>query len=127
MGQVPDEIAATVRTFLGDTMEASYVSSPRHRECETCRGLGKVRTGSHVPQFDTLTCETCKGSGFYPPPGGTVSVTADPSAEQTAVNGDHFTAPDAEADPWGSPRLLADGMPNPNYGRMPQFKDASLP
>jgi hypothetical protein len=33
----------------------------------------------------------------------------------------------ADADAWGSPRLLDDGQENPNYGRMPQYKDKSLP
>jgi hypothetical protein len=36
-------------------------------------------------------------------------------------------APAADSDPWGSPRLLHDGQPNPNYGRMPQYRDPNFP
>jgi hypothetical protein len=30
-------------------------------------------------------------------------------------------------DVWGSPKLLPDGQENPNYGKMPQYKNPTLP
>ena len=48
-----------------------------------------------------------------------IAAAAAPSAEGPAVV--------ADADAWGSPRLLADGQENPNYGRMPQYKDPAYP
>lgn len=126
-GRLPEDIVAVVRSFLGDTAEADYKPSPTHRRCDHCDGLGKVKTGSLVPNYDVLACGQCKGSGFLPPPGGSSNGSAEHEPALVPVTPDGYEAPKGDTDPWGSPRLLENGLENPNWGRMPQFKSATLP
>lgn len=126
-GRLPAEIVAVVDLFLGHQREADYLPSPDTHACEGCDGLGKVRSGSRVANQELLMCPRCNGSGFYPPAG-----LRDASAPPPRLDGngnilETFKAERADTDPWGSPLLLANGTENPNYGRMPQFKDANLP
>lgn len=126
-GRIPEEIVSVVQSFLGVQREADYLPSPTTRGCEACGGLGKVKSGSQVPNYATLTCAECKGTGFVPPPG---SVSVAGTAENVMPPDPHangFTAPTSDADAWGSPRLLDNGLENPNYGKMPQYKSAALP
>lgn len=104
-----------------------YVQSSAFRTCGECEGWGMVTTGSKVPGKERATCATCKGYGYVPPPGANVAAGAVPAGD----NGQAHELPDGplleDADAWGSPRILADGRENPNYGKMPQYKDAGLP
>jgi hypothetical protein len=126
-GRMPPEVAQVVDMFLGRTLEAEYKDNAETGACEACDGLGKVRSGSKVAHFALLTCPRCQGTGFFPPPnsGAPVQVTGAPVA--AVADGEPFRAAQADADPFGSPRLLTNGTENPNYGKMPQFKDSTLP
>lgn len=126
-GRVPDEVKAIVQDYLGVVQEADYPESPNVSTCRACNGLGKVRTGSRVPQWATLTCEACRGHGFTPPPGSSTSGGGGVEVSAVVSGPQQVPTPPEEADVWGSPRLLPDGMPNPNYGRMPQYKDPQWP
>jgi hypothetical protein len=104
-----------------------YVAAQGMRTCETCQGWGKVRTGSRVAGQEITSCPTCRAFGYVPPPGVNVATgEIDASANGPAAPSADF-GPPADSDPWGSPRLMPDGQLNPNYGRMPQYKDATLP
>jgi hypothetical protein len=109
------------------TQEADYPASPDVRRCGKCDGLGKVATGSRVPKWTTISCGDCRGHGFVPPPGMVANGSGPPERVVVAVGAGDQSGPPADADPWGSPRLLPDGQENPNYGRMPQYKAAELP
>jgi hypothetical protein len=122
-----DEIHARLLEVLRTPSAPEYVADPGHKMCDACHGYGKVRTGSKVPGQEIGTCGPCRGYGFVPPPGVNVQ-----TGEIDAAAGVHEAAPQdfgppADRDPWGSPRILPDGQENPNYGRMPQFKNPSLP
>lgn len=122
LGAFPDEVAANVKYALGLAREQEYEQARNLDTCGDCRGLGKVKTGSQVGNYMTITCPRCKGHGYFPPPGAassgngtaTVSVPA-----EVAISFDH-TDPDRDA--WGEPRVLPDGTLNDNFGKMPQFK-----
>jgi hypothetical protein len=74
-----------------------------------------------------VKCLRCKGQGFV---GDAELPTAEPvPASNGEVEFPEDTGPlvTGDADVWGSPRILDDGQENPNYGKMPQYKDKSLP
>lgn len=112
---------------LREPAAPEYRAATQVRQCGDCDGYGKVNSGSKLPQHSTVTCPACKGYGYVPPPvpGGNGVVTA-PVAGIELAQEEEQEAP-ADADIWGSPRLLPDGQENPNYGKMPQYKIASLP
>ena len=118
-----DDNQARLLEVLRTPGAPEYVAAPDVRRCDHCLGYGKGQTGSRVPGQETKVCGSCKGFGFVPPPGGEGAAVA-----SFDVNG---SSPDpgmqADEDPWGSPRILTDGQLNPNYGRMPQYKEATLP
>jgi len=122
MGRVPEEVAANVKMFLGLAREKDYPASDTHTMCGVCQGLGKVSTGSRVPDHATITCHACKGYGYTPPP----SPSASPggfnggSVERHDIPAEDLPQPDR--DNWGEPRVLPDGSLNENYGKQPQFK-----
>jgi hypothetical protein len=121
-GRVPKEEMNATMMFLGYAQEAEYKQSARFHTCDACGGLGKVKSGSRVAQWETLTCQVCRGYGYEPPPGdlGNGLVTAAPLAPAEHIEPSGAGVPDV--DPSGEPRLLPDGRENPNYGKWPQYK-----
>jgi hypothetical protein len=77
-GRVPDEIKVPILTFFGIQQEADYELDPDQPSCSKCKGKGKVRTGSAVPNYRTLPCPRCKGSGLEPQAGGMQNGPAEP-------------------------------------------------
>lgn len=126
-GRLPAEVVQVVELFLGRQQEAEYRSNAETKACDGCDGLGKVKSGSKVANYALLTCPQCQGTGFYPPPNGAVPTAPPPVKDGNGNLVETFRAEQTNEDPWGSPRLLANGTENPNYGRMPQYKDATLP
>jgi len=112
---------------LREPSAPEYRPATQVRQCGDCEGYGKVLSGSKLPQHATVTCPACKGYGYIPPPvPGANGVVTAPVAPLEQAQEEEPEAP-ADADIWGSPRLLPDGQENPNYGKMPQYKIASLP
>jgi hypothetical protein len=104
-----------------------YSPAQHVRRCQLCDGWGVVLSGSRVAGKGQVKCQMCKGNGFV---GDAILPTEAPSPNgEVEVEFPDDTGPlvVADADAWGSPRLLDDGQENPNYGRMPQYKDKSLP
>jgi hypothetical protein len=104
-----------------------YHQAQHVRRCQLCDGWGVVLSGSRVAGKGQVKCQLCKGNGFVgdavipgnePPQNGEVEV------EFPEDTGPLVTE---DTDVWGSPRILDDGQENPNYGKMPQYKDKSLP
>ena len=126
-GRVPQEIKDGVLHFLGFAREVEYRQSSMHRTCDLCGGEGKVQTGSKVAEWKSLPCPSCKGYGFVPPPGAAVNGSDEQAAAAVAPILDPHSNPPVDTDPSGEPRILPDGMPNPNFGKWPQFKVAVPP
>lgn len=122
MGRVPAEVEANVKTFLGLAREKDYPASDTHSMCGICQGLGKVSTGSRVPDHATITCHACRGFGYTPPPArsGADEIANGAQPDYSTLTPHDFEQPDR--DNWGEPRVLPDGTLNENYGKMPQFK-----
>jgi hypothetical protein len=135
MGHIPpledaqpsSELQARLLDVLRTPVEPHYLSAPNGRKCETCDGWGVVLTGSRKAGRERAECPICKGNGFVShgvlaaPQNGDAPPLAlvSPEDESPLVVGD--------ADIWGSPKVLPDGQENPNYGKMPQYKNPTLP
>ena len=130
-GQYPEEILAAITEYVRGSDQAHYKPATQVRECVDCGGYGKVLSGSRLEQHKTVTCPACKGYGYVPPPVPSSSGNGYSQAAQIEGAGigapTEDTEPPADADIWGSPRLLPDGQENPNYGKMPQYKNPTLP
>ena len=121
------ELQARLIDVLKTPNEPDYMGAPNARKCGTCDGWGKVKSGSRVAGKTLVQCPTCGGNGYQGQgapvtngaPTGDVIELHPPEDEAPLVSGD--------ADIWGSPRLLDDGQENPNYGKMPQYKNPALP
>lgn len=112
---------------LAGPARPEYVDSPDRHMCDVCNGYGEVLTGSKVPGKGRIKCATCRGYGFTPPLG---IAHADPGSADADLEPPAPAAPLAvadQSDAWGSPKYLDDGQENPNWGRMPQYKDPNLP
>ena len=125
--QPANETHARLLEVLRSPEGPDYRDARDVRQCEFCSGWGKVKTGSRKAFNETVDCTACGGYGYVPPPSaGAAGVVVAHPAESGQVEEDHdvFTNPSTGR---VSPRLLADGQPNPNYGRMPQYKDPAYP
>ena len=114
---------------LREPAAPEYQAATSSRQCGDCGGWGKVLSGSRLAQHETVACPTCKGYGYVPPPVPSQNGYAE-AAQVTPLGvglEEDESEPPADADIWGSPRLLPDGQENPNYGKMPQYKDRNLP
>jgi hypothetical protein len=125
--QPRDDLHAHLLDVLRQPAAPDFNQAQHVRRCQLCDGWGVVLSGSRVAGKGQVKCQMCKGNGFVgdaiiptdaPSPNGEVEVEF-PEDTGPLVTGD--------ADVWGSPRLLDDGQENPNYGKMPQYKDKSLP
>jgi hypothetical protein len=127
LAQPRDETHARLLDVLRSPAAPDYVAASGMRTCEVCQGWGKVKTGSRVAGQEITACPTCRAFGYVPPPGSVQGEVFTADGDGGSVNAPTDFGPQADADPWGSPRVMPDGQLNPNYGRMPQYKDDSLP
>lgn len=121
-GLIEEGTKQAALAFLGFAREQEYEADPETRECATCKGKGKTKTGSHVAGKETRACPTCRGSG------ATGLALTDMERMSNGHKDEPWTLAEAssadapERDNWGEPRILPDGRENPNYGRQPQYK-----
>jgi hypothetical protein len=126
-----DDLHGHLLEVLKNPAQPEYRQAQHVRNCATCDGWGKVKSGSRVAGKELVVCPGCKGTGFQ---GDAITLTT-PSFPARPQNGEvevEFPADvqplvSEDADVWGSPRLLDDGQENPNYGKMPQYKIAGYP
>jgi hypothetical protein len=98
----PDEATITrVRVAIGMPDLTNYAPSSTERQCDDCRGLGRVRTGSTVQQYETATCDACAGKGFV--------------ASRPRMNGEPAELP-AEPGPAAPAELHDDGIRRDMFG-----------
>jgi hypothetical protein len=110
------------------TPDAPDYSQAQHvRRCQLCDGWGVVLSGSRVAGKGQVKCQMCKGNGFVGDAIVPNEAPAEPSNGEVEFPDDTGPLVTGDADVWGSPRILDDGQENPNYGKMPQYKDKSLP
>jgi hypothetical protein len=121
------EMQAAMIGALSQPLQADYRAAPHAHRCEDCDGYGVVQSGSRKPGNETIPCPTCKALGYVTDPRfpANGNVSAGEAGQLVAVGAPEPVIEDADA--WGSPRLMADGQENPNYGRMPQYKNPDLP
>lgn len=121
------DVQARLLDVLKNPAAPEFQSARHVRQCGDCGGWGQVLSGSRVAGKERVVCPTCKGQGFQgdaigapvqQASNGTVEADFPPDTQPLVAD---------DADVWGSPRLLDDGQENPNYGKMPQYKNPSLP
>lgn len=111
-----EETAARVRIAIGLPDVSNFAPSATERQCDDCRGLGRVRTGSTVPKKETATCDACAGNGYV--------------ASRPRLNADASApAPDAATD--SAAPIVDDGIErdmfgtpatDPDFGKMPNMR-----
>lgn len=114
---VDDEQRAAVLVTLGVDPDPEYVAADDARACDYCKALGKVSTGSNVPEHRTKLCGHCGGTGWQmvsatptPPP---THENGKPPLELAVVAGPAGPEPDA----WGRP------VGHKHYGLHPAYID----
>lgn len=127
VGGFPREIVSQTNEVMTGFKQVEYKQLPGFQTCPTCDGEGKGLTGSRVPGKEQADCPHCQARGYLAP-------LAEQANGHAAVPPTALTAPDVPAfqsdedvDSWGEPRTLPDGRDNPNFGRMPQFKQLIAP
>jgi hypothetical protein len=125
--QPRDDLHAHLLDVLRAPESPDYAQAQHVRRCALCDGWGVVLSGSRVAGKNRVTCQMCKGNGFVGD--AIVAGQQQPQNGEVEVEFPEDTGPlvTGDEDVWGSPRLLDDGQENPNYGKMPQYKDKSLP
>lgn len=104
---------------LGDLSQ--YEADTFSMECQRCKGLGVVRSGSHVNGQQTLRCLGCDGNGWV----ANGPERAKQAAQAQAAPASGNTPPDVgslpDVDPWGTP------AGHPDYGKSPPYRQFPLP
>jgi hypothetical protein len=112
-----EETTNRVRIAIGMPDLSNLAPSATETQCNDCRGLGEVRTGSTVPGKEKIKCDACAGKGYV----GTrprLNLADDP--QDGGPSGDNVVAfPDdgVERDMFGTPAT------DPDYGKMPNMRD----
>ncbi len=112
----PENVVEAVRAVIGLPDLSNYPESTTEKQCPTCKGTTKVRTGSLDSRFETLPCDDCEGKGF-------VEARARKHADAQV-----FQLPTANGEP---PPPIDDGVKrdmfgtpetDPDYGKMPNMR-----
>lgn len=122
-----NELQAHLIDVLRAPEAPDYPAAADVGRCQVCDGWGSVTTGSRKAGQETKACANCLGFGYQPPPGSTAAGSGTGVAALALVNGEPAPMVRDDVDAWGSPLMLADGQENPNYGKMPQYKNPALP
>jgi hypothetical protein len=65
--RMPDpEYLAQVKIAIGEDPDPALEPDPYSRQCETCKGKGRVDMHSDVPQWKRAGCIPCDGRGWIP-------------------------------------------------------------
>lgn len=122
-----DEMQAALFGALTAPPHPEYQDAPHAHRCQDCDGYGVVNSGSRKPGNETISCPTCRALGYITDPRFSVNGTTEQDASLSLVPAGGGEQVIEDTDAWGSPRLLGDGQENPNYGKMPQYKNPTLP
>jgi hypothetical protein len=125
--QPRDDLHAHLLDVLRTPDAPDYSQAQHVRRCQLCDGWGVVLSGSRVAGKGQVKCQMCKGNGFVGDAIVPSEAPSEPSNGEVEFPDDTGPLVTGDADVWGSPRILDDGQENPNYGKMPQYKDKSLP
>jgi hypothetical protein len=111
-----EETAARVRVAIGLPDVSNFAPSATERACDDCRGLGKVRTGSTVPNRETITCDACAGKGYVNTRPRLNAAEGAPPEPDDPSNVVPFPDDGVERDMFGTPAT------DPDYGKMPNMR-----
>jgi hypothetical protein len=112
----PDEdTRAAVFAILELDQAPDYEAADDARACEHCKALGKVLTGSQVPEHVTKLCAHCNGAGWMPVAAAAPGTPATENGSQPAAPAAVAAAAAAEPDAWGRP------VGHPHYGQHPAY------
>jgi hypothetical protein len=116
----PEQVRDAVKRAIGlGTLDEMRPYSA-FATCDTCAGLGNVRTGSQVTAHLYRTCPSCMGRGYS----STIATDADrpapsaPVAAMQAFEGGPAVEPDV--DMFGTPRG------HPDYGKLAQHREVPI-
>jgi len=116
----PEPVRDAVKKAIGLGTLDELQPYPAFNACDTCKGLGNVRTGSQVTQYLFRTCPTCKGRGYNSslPDDLETPQLAAPVAAMPTEDGAPAQLPDV--DMFGTPRG------HPDYGKLAQHREVPI-
>jgi hypothetical protein len=62
--QLSPEAISRIRQVIGLPDYSTFLDAPDAKTCPECDGRGEVKTGSHVPGYETKTCRLCSKTGW---------------------------------------------------------------
>lgn len=66
-GTTPPEVAQIVTEYMTGVSQEDFEPAQDTEQCSTCRGKGRLLTGSRIEKFRDKTCEACNGAGYRGP------------------------------------------------------------
>lgn len=112
---VPEFQKAAVRASIGDATGEEFLPAPNARACDTCAGMGRVRSGSKAPGQELIMCPTCQNGRGWIQVGTDMPATPTPAAHGNGAGTPEAVELTPPVDPWGRPST------HPKFGVMPQF------
>ena len=115
-----EDVVQAVRSVIGLPDVSNFAPSATERQCDDCRGLGKVRTGSAVSQYETAICDACKGKGWVQSRPRLNEPEVEPDAPAPTNGAAAFPNDGIERDMFGTPST------DPDYGKMPNMRQRPI-
>jgi hypothetical protein len=116
----PDPVRDAVKRAIGLGTIDEMQSYSAFDTCDTCAGLGNVKTGSQVTEYLYRPCPSCGGRGY--------SSTLDADVGQQAVKSIVAAMPVVEGGPAIAPDVDMFGTPrgHPDYGKLAQHREVPI-
>jgi len=116
----PPAVRDAVKRAIGLGTIDEMLAYAAFTTCDTCDGLGNVKTGSQVTEYLYRTCPTCGGRGY--------SSTLEADAGAAPVRPIVAAMPAADGAPPQAPDLDMFGTPrgHPDYGKLAQHREVPI-
>jgi len=113
--QVPlnEEQVTAARMLGGLEVSPPLEADPLSQECTTCKGWGRLRVPTHVPENEIAKCDTCDGYGFTGPRLAQIKASAVPVGPAVASTTATTQLAEPPRDQWGTP------LGHPGFGQPP--------
>ena len=111
MHPAPEQVSE-LHALLGQAAPVEYQAAEDAEQCDKCRGLGDVLTGSRKPGQETKPCSGCTGTGWKtkapPLPQTTPGTYGQPPGNGATISPETYQVKDSWGRPSGHPHFGID-------------------